>query len=1068
MRSLKWVVVAALWAVCLALLSCGRTGAEQVTRPALERLETPLETVVWQEMEKGPSGRSNHAVAYDSARKRLVLFGGYGGGFLDDTWEWDGVRWMRMTPTTRPPARYGHALAYDAGRERVVLFGGNSGEALRDVWEWDGTSWTNVTPATGGPSPRSYLALTYDSVRQRVLLFGGLGANAFGDTWEWDGNAREWTNVTPSTSPSPRYRHALAYDDTRGKVVLFGGTGGTASSDTWEWDGVTRAWTKLTPPSSPPAREQHALVFDPWRGVIVLFGGSAASEYLDDTWAWDGTNWSNRTPGDPRWRPPSRAGHALAYDEQNERVLVVGGFSGSGAALGDTWQWNGEMWTAAGTPEARSAHALTYDSERGTALLFGGKASAELGDTWERNGTAWVNVTPDVSPLARSAHALAYDSARDRAVLFGGSSAAAGYLDDTWEWNGGTKSWGLRPSNASPPARRGHALAYDSARGKAVLFGGVGATLFADTWEWDGITWTDVTPGSSPLSRQGHALAYDSARERVVLFGGLMGTTPLGDTWEWDGSAWVNATPSTSPPARSGHSLAYDSARKRVVLFGGSASLDDTWEWDGTSWTDVTPAPSPSGRSGHRIVYDEARGRVVLFGGMIGDSALDDTWEYHAFGGGCSTDDQCNTGYCIDGVCCDSVCGGGDLSDCVACSVAAGAETDGICGPLTATACGEPGAGLACFHGACVDRCATTECPSDDPCQVGSCDSLTGECVFDNAPDGTACDDGDPNTVNDICGGGLCAGMNLCADVTCVAKDQCHVPGSCDPLTGECTDPLAADDTSCDDGNACTEGDTCQAGACIGGAPLVCPAPLACQEAATCEPSVGCVYAPKAAGTLCRAGVCENGQSLSAGECDGSHADCPEAIVESCGLFLCGPDACLSSCSSSAECIADTFCDEGICKEKPSEFCLVQGDGAVCDEGEGCSVGICFHGVCEKTHKLSGSPCEGGICIAGKCMLDREPPPEEPSLDEGEGGGEEEADGGAPVESDAGAPIEGGAGEEEAAGGDEREEPSGLWGCRAAPGRGHGGDAAWVGLGLFAATMWRRSRARGPNFAPRR
>src|SRR5262245_46031280 len=49
--------------------------------------------------------------------------------------------------------------------------------------------------------------------------------------------------------------------------------------------------------------------------------------------------------------------------------------------------------------------------------------------------------------------------------------------------------------------------------------------------------WTDRTPASSPPGRLGPGLAYDSARGRTVLFGGLNGgQATFSDTWEWDGS----------------------------------------------------------------------------------------------------------------------------------------------------------------------------------------------------------------------------------------------------------------------------------------------------------------------------------------------------------------------------------------------------------------------------------------------------------------------------------------------------------------------------------------------------
>jgi hypothetical protein len=45
-----------------------------------------------------------------------------------------------------PSPRYGHAMAYEAARQRVVLFGGSGGSSalLNDTWGWDGVAWTQV------------------------------------------------------------------------------------------------------------------------------------------------------------------------------------------------------------------------------------------------------------------------------------------------------------------------------------------------------------------------------------------------------------------------------------------------------------------------------------------------------------------------------------------------------------------------------------------------------------------------------------------------------------------------------------------------------------------------------------------------------------------------------------------------------------------------------------------------------------------------------------------------------------------------------------------------------------
>src|SRR5207247_1336868 len=132
----------------------------------------------------------------------------------------------------------------------------------------------------------------------------------------------------------------------------------------------------------------------------------------------------------------------------------------------------------------------------------------------------------------------------------------------------------------------------------------------------DSANWELMSP--KPIPRSIHAIAYDVARGRTVMFGGWDSDHILADTWEWDGTNWTQQTPATSPPARAGHSLAYDSARGRVVLFGGCAStvtvgagdfLADTWEWDGTTWIQMAPATSPSPRCNYGMAYDAIRKR---------------------------------------------------------------------------------------------------------------------------------------------------------------------------------------------------------------------------------------------------------------------------------------------------------------------------------------------------------------------------------------------------------------------------------------------------------------------------
>jgi PKD repeat protein len=145
--------------------------------------------------------------------------------------------WVLRSPTNKPPARKHHAIAYDSNRAVVVLFGGHndSGQWYNDTWEWDGTQWTQKYPASK-PTARLDHAMAYDSNRGVVVLFGGRKIESpwiNDETWEWDG--ANWTQRSPANKPSPRERPAMAYDSNRGVVVLFGGYTGSDNEETWEY-----------------------------------------------------------------------------------------------------------------------------------------------------------------------------------------------------------------------------------------------------------------------------------------------------------------------------------------------------------------------------------------------------------------------------------------------------------------------------------------------------------------------------------------------------------------------------------------------------------------------------------------------------------------------------------------------------------------------------------------------------------------------------------------------------------------------------------------------------------------
>src|SRR4051812_24542884 len=162
--------------------------------------------------------------------------------------------------------------------------------------------------------------MVYDALHQQVVLFGGALDTQnhiyVGDTWVWDGTT--WTQKFPATSPPARELHAMAYDSVNQQVVLFGGLDNLGyRNDTWVWDGTT--WTKKNPATSPPVQGFHSMAYDKARQQIVLGGGigsASGTGISNDTWVWDGTNWSHKTPAT---NPPEGFDQAvLAYDEARQ------------------------------------------------------------------------------------------------------------------------------------------------------------------------------------------------------------------------------------------------------------------------------------------------------------------------------------------------------------------------------------------------------------------------------------------------------------------------------------------------------------------------------------------------------------------------------------------------------------------------------------------------------------------------------------------------------------------------------------------------------------------------------
>ncbi len=311
------------------------------------------------------------------------------------------------------------------------------------------------------------------------------------------------------------------------------------------------------------------------------------------------------------------------------------------AAAGPAWSLIAAAQPTA--PSARRESAFAYSPLTGYNLLFGGLGSAGAdGDTWSFNhATYWSQLHPAGEPPPRYGAVMAWDPADGYFVLFGGAGAS-GTLADTWTFKSG--EWSSLPAAGAPPARSNAAMAYDRTIHAVIMFGGTsnaGASL-GDTWMFRHGSWSMLSPGTSPAGRGGASMAFDAADNYVLLFGGTTNfacVCGLADSWEFDGSTWHQLSPSAGPSSRYTYGLAYDPKRKGVVLFGGwhagggcGNTTSDTWQFAGGQWTQLSPSSAPVARAWPAIAFDGAAKRLVLFGGWTGTCGapnvyFQDTWE---------------------------------------------------------------------------------------------------------------------------------------------------------------------------------------------------------------------------------------------------------------------------------------------------------------------------------------------------------------------------------------------------------------------------------------------------------
>lgn len=299
-------------------------------------------------------------------------------------------------------------------------------------------SWARLSTDGAVPAPREDHTWTVDAASGTAWLFGGRDRGTlFDDLWSFDLVSNRWTRIEPSgDTPAARFGHTGTWVDGVGLVVWSGQSGGDFFADLRAYDPATNRWTLLPNAGEvPEARYGSCAAIGPDNRLWISHGFTHTGRFADTrAYDFDVRAWTDKTPAGAA--PVKRCLHDCVWSPDGRLVLYAGQTDGV-AALGDLWTLDlFETWTEARAPEppARQLYALARN-----------------------DATGWV---------------------------FGGRGADGNVLGDLWTLDLPTLAWDrAQPTGDGPEARAGATLIADTARSRLLLFGGVGAAAFADTWQ---------------------------------------------------------------------------------------------------------------------------------------------------------------------------------------------------------------------------------------------------------------------------------------------------------------------------------------------------------------------------------------------------------------------------------------------------------------------------------------------------------------------------------------------------------------------------------------------------------
>ncbi|MFM9997251.1 MAG: immunoglobulin domain-containing protein [Phycisphaerales bacterium] len=585
--------------------------------------------------EQGPSVGPDvpYDLCFDTVRNVAFVYGGAPGGLVESYWEYTpGTsaafgQWTPITPSMLYAPYEGASITYDAFRGEILRIGRMqwsppSYSSTTEYWDPTGPRWWWHDPGPGSLFPydkrRSQSAMCFDSDADRVVLFGGR-------RHEFPGIGTSWTYYN-DTWVFNRQDPGIVVDLPPTKSWCAGQTG--VLSITVAGNASVQWWKDNQPIAGATST---ILVINP---VTPASAGVYECEVANSC----GGLWSRPCTASVTVAPAITAQPIGDECCPGQTVHITGpGVTGTSPQI-DLQRYNGQAWVS--VPHVYNPLGNFYDlpnAQNSQSGMYRFEVSNSCGTVYSMQFPVQVGITISVHPMSETRPPCSV-------VQVSLSAQGVGAMTYQWRRNGVPLEDDGRITGAHSVPLRINGMRYedegtydcvitDACESKTTN----GAVLTMQTPQWVHRT------SSGPRRRLPTStdMVYDAARGVTVLYGGCSNfgsvATFLGDTWEWDGVSWTQRFPPHSPGGpRIGHDMVYDSIRGNVLILFGQATAAPNpynpgiWEYDGTDWTLLTNAPG--GPPGGWVQYGEAafdpiRGKVIATD-WSANTYTCDTWEF--------------------------------------------------------------------------------------------------------------------------------------------------------------------------------------------------------------------------------------------------------------------------------------------------------------------------------------------------------------------------------------------------------------------------------------------------------